>query len=113
MEERRRENDKNWDEIKSFIHSQEEANQESRDYRSKDSVLQKYQAEKLESLDARVMIQNGRIIKLEKRAEETDAQIKQRKDNYAQIQAWITIIATIVMGISAWITIVGAFKKGG
>ena len=113
MEERRRSDDKNWDEIKSFIKDQSEANQESRDYRCRDEVIQKYQAEKLESLDARVMIQNGRIVKLEKRAEETDAKIKQRKDNYAQIQAWITIIATIVMGLSAWITIMGAFKKGG
>lgn len=108
MEDRRRSDDKNWDEIKSFIHSQGEANQESRDYRAKDSIIQKYQAEKLESVDTRVMIQNGRIGKLEKRQEEIDAKIKQRKDNYASIQAWITVIATIVMAYSAWIMI---YKK--
>ena len=105
LEDRRRSDDKNWDEIKSFIKSQTEANNESHEYRAKDEVIQKYQAEKLESVDTRVMIQNGRIVKLEKRAEETDVKIKQRKDNYATAQAWITGIATVVMAISAAIMI--------
>lgn len=108
MEDRRRSDDKNWDEIKSFIKTQGEANQESRDYRFKDAIVQKYQAEKLESVDTRVMIQNGRIGKLEKRAEEMDLRIKERKDNYAIVQSIITIVATIVMAVSAWITV---FKK--
>ena len=101
MEERRRADDKNWDEMKNFIN-------ESREYRAADSVTQKYQAENLESVKNAVQLQNGRVFKLEKWKEEIEQKIKQRKDNYATVQAWITGIATIVMATSAAIMI---FKK--
>lgn len=101
MEERRRENDKNWDEIKNFII-------ESREYRIKDDITQKYQIENIEALKNKVEIQNSKVFKLESWKQEIELKIKQRKDNYTMIQATITIVATIVMAIAAWITI---FKK--
>lgn len=58
MEDRRRAEDKNWEEIKSFI-------SESRIYRSADEMTQKYQVENIEALKNAVKIQNGRIFKLE------------------------------------------------
>lgn len=101
MEERRRENDKNWEEIKNFI-------QESREYRSKDEVTQEYQAENLEAVKNAVKIQNGRVYKLEEWKQVIDQKIQQRKDNYANAQALITVVATIVMAVSALVMI---FKK--
>jgi hypothetical protein len=101
MEERRRENDKNWDEIKSFIN-------ESREYRARDEVTQKYQAENLEAVKVAVKIQNGRVFKLEEWKQVIEQKIQQRKDNYNSIQALITVIATIVMAVSAMVMI---FKK--
>lgn len=101
QEDRRRSDDKNWNEIKNFI-------QESRDYRARDEVTQKYQAENLEAVKNAVKIQNGRVFKIEEWKNEIEIKIKQRKDNYATVQAWITGIATVVMAISAAIMI---FKK--
>ena len=101
MEERRRENDKNWDEIKSFIN-------ESREYRVRDEVTQKYQAENLEAVKVAVKTQNGRVFKLEEWKQVIEQKIQQRKDNYNSIQALITVIATIVMAVSAMVMI---FKK--
>lgn len=101
MEDRRRSDDKNWDEIKDFI-------SESRDYRTRDEITQKYQVENIEELNNQVKTQNGRVFALEKWKEEIEIKIKQRKDNYANIQAIITVVATIVMAISATIMI---FKK--
>lgn len=101
MEERRRSDDKNWEEIKSFI-------SESREYRAVDSITQKYQVENIESLKNAVQIQNGRVVKLEQWKGEIELKIKQRKDNYANGQALITVMATIVMAVSAAIMI---FKK--
>jgi len=101
MEDRRRSDDKNWEEIKNFI-------LESREYRARDEISQKYQAENLEALKNAVKIQNGKVFKLEERVLGIEFNIKQKKDNYTQIQAWITIIATIVMSVSATIMI---FKK--
>lgn len=100
-EERHRAEDKNWEEIKTFIN-------ESRTYRETDAVIQKYQAEKIEAVNTKVGIQNGRVYKLEEWKHVIEEKIKQRKDNYAKIQAWITGIATVVMAISAAIMI---FKK--
>lgn len=101
MEDRRRADDKNWEDIKDFI-------SESREYRSADIIKQNYQVKFLESLNDKVKIQNGRVYKLEEWKEIIEAKIKQRKDNYTTVMAWITIIATVVMSISATITI---FKK--
>lgn len=98
MEERRRENDKNWEEIKSFI-------SESRDYRIRDEVTQKYQAENLEAVKNAVKIQNGRVFKLEEWKQIIEQKIQQRKDNYNMAQAVITVLATVVMAISAFIMI--------
>lgn len=58
MEERRRENDKFWNEIKKFI-------EESRIYRAQDEVTQKFQVENIEALKNAVKTQNGRVVKLE------------------------------------------------
>ena len=101
MEERRRDNDKNWEEIKYFI-------QESRDYRARDEVTQKFQAENLETLKNAVKLQNGRVFKLEEWKQIIEQKIQQSKDNYNSIQALITVIATIVMAVSAMVMI---FKK--
>lgn len=101
MEERRKENAEFLGEMKGFI-------DESRIYRAKDEVLQKFQAENIEALKNAVLIQNGRVVKLEKWQQEIEQKIKQRKDNYATMQAWITGVATVVMAISAAIMI---FKK--
>lgn len=99
MEDRRRYDDKNWEEIKDFI-------SESRTYRATDALSQKYQIENIEALKNAVKIQNGRVVKLEEWKQIIEEKIKQRKDNYANIQAWITGIATVVMAISAAIMIV-------
>jgi len=58
MEERRRQDDKNWEEIKKFIN-------ESREYRSADIVKQDYQVKSIDLLNEKVKVQNGRIGKLE------------------------------------------------
>lgn len=101
MEDLRHNNDKNWDEIKQFI-------AESRTYRATDEITQKYQVENIEALKNAVKVQNGRVYILETWKELIEQKIKQRKDNYATAQAIITIVATVVMAVSAWIMI---FKK--
>lgn len=101
MDERRNENNSNWQQIKTFI-------TESRDYRLRDEITQKYQVENIEALKNQVKVQNGRVFSLEKWKEEIEIKIKQRKDNYAFLQAIITILATVVMAVSALIMI---FKK--
>lgn len=101
MEERQRLEDKNWEEVKNFI-------ADSRDYRVRDEVTQKYQVETIQKLENQVKTQNGRVFGLEKWKEEIEQRIKQRKDNYSTAQAIITVVATIVMAASALIMI---FKK--
>lgn len=101
MDERRRLDDKNWEEIRSFI-------SESREYRIKDELLQKDQIRDIESLNNKVGIQNGRVVKIEQWKIDIENQIKRRKDNYSTAQAMITVIATIVMAVSAMVMI---FKK--
>lgn len=101
MEERRKENSEFIGEMKGFI-------EESRIYRAKDEVLQKYQAENIKALKNAVLIQNGRVANIETWKQEIELKIKQRKDNYSTAMALITIVATVVMAVSAWITI---FKK--
>lgn len=93
-EERRRYDDKNWKEVINFI-------SESREYRVADQITQKYQVENIEALKNAVKIQNGRIVKIEEWKSIIDEKMRQRKDNYANVQAWITVIATIIMAISA------------
>lgn len=101
MEERRHDNNKNWDEIKKFI-------SESREYRVADQITQKYQVENIEALKNAVKIQNGRVLKIEEWKQIIEQKIKQRQDNWSSIQAWITGVATVVMAISAAIMI---FRK--
>lgn len=98
MEERRRIEDKNWKEVATFI-------EESRIYRAQDEITQKYQVENIESLKNKVGIQNGRVLKLEEWKQDIEKKIKQRKDNYATVQAMITVVATIVMAVSAAVMI--------
>lgn len=93
--------DDNWEEIRKFII-------ESREYRTSDNVKQDYQIKSVDDLREKVKIQNGRVFSLEKWKEEIELRIKQRKDNYATMQAIITIGATVVMAISATVMI---FKK--
>ena len=102
QDERRRYDDKNWEEIKGFIN-------ESREYRARDEVTQKYQAENLEAVKVAVKTQNGRVFKLEEWKQVIEQKIQQRKDNYNTVQAIITVVATVIMAISALIMI---FKKG-
>lgn len=101
MEELRRDNDKNWEEVKKYI-------DESRTYRATDAITQKYQVENIEALKNAVKFQNGRVLKLEEWKQEIEIKIKQRKDNYNSVQALITVVATIVMAVSA---VVMYFKK--
>lgn len=101
MEDRRKTDVSNWEEIKGFI-------SESRKYRAIDEITQKYQLENIEALKNAVKIQNGRVAKVEEWKLIIEQKIKQRKDNYATIQAWITVTATVVMAVSAYIMI---FKK--
>jgi hypothetical protein len=61
------------------------------------------------SLNTKVGIQNGRVYKIEEWKTEIETKIKQRKDNYNTAMAAITVIATIIMAVSAWITI---FNRG-
>ena len=99
MEDRRRLDDKNWEEIKGFIN-------ESREYRARDEVTQKYQAENLEAVKVAVKTQNGRVFKLEEWKQVIEQKIQQRKDNYNTVMAIITVIATVIMAISAVIVII-------
>ena len=107
--ERRRSDDKNWEEINRFM-------SESRTYRSSDEISQKYQIENIESLKNEVKKQNGRVFELEKFREELKANIQYRKEAIQDkqkanlnTQALITVIATIIMAVSA---IVMLFKHG-
>lgn len=119
MEDRRRSDDKNWDEIRSFMAEQRNANEQSRLYRAQDDISQKYQAENIASLVEQVKKQNGRTFELEKwreevqnriknRREEIDAAIQEKKDKKLNTQSLITIIATVIMAVSAAVMI---FKK--
>ena len=99
MEDRRKIDDKNWEEIKNFIN-------ESREYRARDEVTQKYQAENLEAVKVAVKTQNGRVFKLEEWKQVIEQKIQQRKDNYNRAMAVITVIATVIMAISAVIVII-------
>jgi hypothetical protein len=95
VEERRRNDDRNWEEVKNFI-------AESREYRAADSVRQEYIA-------AQVKKTNGRVDILEDFQKEIEIKIKDRKENRINTQTLITIIATVVMAISALVMI---FKHG-
>jgi len=94
MEERRRENDKNWDEIKNFIKDQTSFNNESREYRAADIVKQEY-------IMAQVKKTNGRVDEIEDWIKEAKVRIQDKKDSRINAQALITIIATVIMAVSA------------
>lgn len=109
MEERRKENEQHWYDINKFI-------SESREYRAKDEVVQKYQVENIEALKNQVKAQNGRVLELEKwreeiklriknRREEIDSAIQSEKDSWVNVQTLITIITGIIMAVSAVVMI--------
>lgn len=93
-EDRRRKDDENWDGVNRFI-------EESRAYRAADSVSQKYQEENLEALKNAVQKQNGRVFELEKWREEVKNKIKDKKDYWSNVQAFITVTATVIMAAAA------------
>jgi hypothetical protein len=112
-EERRKDNDKHWNDFYQFM-------MESREYRATDIVTQKYQAENLASLVEQVKKQNGRVFELEiwqrevkdrikNRREEIDSNIKFQKDSKNNKEHLIMIICTVIMAVSA---IVMIFKHG-
>lgn len=94
MEERRRANDENWAEIKNFI-------TESREYRAADIVKQNYILEQVKRT-------NGRVDSLEDWQKESKIRIQDRKDSKINTQALVTIIATVIMAVSAAVML---FKK--
>lgn len=98
MEERRKANDRDWDSIRNFII-------ESREYRIKDEVTQKFQIENIEALKNQVKIQNGRVGTLEKWQESIQTRIKEKIDRKSSMQAVITVVATVIMAISAIVMI--------
>jgi hypothetical protein len=109
VEERRKENEQHWYDINKFI-------SESREYRAKDEVVQKYQVENIEALKNQVKAQNGRVLELEKwreeiklriknRREEIDSAIQSEKDSWVNVQTLITIITGIIMAVSAVVMI--------
>lgn len=100
-EQRRRAEDKVWDEMRTFI-------DESRTYRAADEVTQKFQVENIEALKNQVRTQNGRVFELEKWREEIKTTIKYKKDKADSLQTRIVSIATVIMAIAA---IVMFFKK--
>lgn len=85
MEDRRRYDDKNWDDIKNFII-------ESREYRASDKVKQDYQVKSIDALNDKVKIQNGRIGKLEG----WQQQIIGKKDLINFTLSLLAVIAAIV-----------------
>lgn len=101
MEERRRENDKNWEEIKHFI-------AESREYRVKDELTQKFQVENIESLKNKVDFQNGRLYKVEKWKQEIENTEATKKASKESIYGLITLVSTILTAVAVvW----AMFKK--
>lgn len=105
MEERRRENDKNWAEIHEFI-------AESREYRAADVIRQEYIKKQVDKT-------NGRVDALEIWKTDIDAKIKERRDqlnnevkNKLDIKnnfiIFVNICLAIVMAVSAVVMI---FKK--
>jgi len=101
VQQRRTSEESRWDRVFKFIDA-------STEYRVRDEVTQKYQVENIEALKNQVKTQNGRVFSLEKWKEEIEIKIKEKKDNSTKTQAIITVIATIVMAVSAAIMI---FKK--
>lgn len=101
MQSDRKTGDKNWDDMNTFI-------TESREYRIKDEITQKYQVENIEALKNQVKVQNGRVFTIEKWKEEIEIRIKQRKDYWVIFQTVLTLVATIVMAISGYVVM---FKK--
>ena len=95
MEERRRSDDNNWQEIKNFI-------SESREYRAADQVKQEY-------IMSQVKTTNGRVDEVEDWIKEAKVRIQDRKDLKINTQALVTVIATVIMAVSAIVVI---FKRG-
>lgn len=97
-EERRRNDDKNWEAINKFI-------EESRAYRIIDASSQKYQGENLEALKNQVKIANGRTFELEKWREHIQATVKAKEDAKEKYYKFLSICATIVSAVAALIMI--------
>ena len=100
-EERRRLEDKNWDEMIKFI-------AESRAYREGDKKTQQLFSESILGLKEQVTKQNGRVFELEKFRDEIKVKIQDRKDNGQNIRDFLTVTATVIMAASA---IVMYFRK--
>lgn len=94
MEDRRRSDDVKWENISNFI-------QESREYRIRDEITQKYQVENIEALKNQVKTQNGRVFTLEKWKEEVEVRIRQKKDSNDNWMARLTVICATIMALSA------------
>jgi hypothetical protein len=100
MEERRRQEDKNWEEVKSFIVEFKGFMAESREYRSGDAVRQEY-------IKAQVTKTNGRVDMLEEKVQGYDVIIQDRKEAKASNLSLYMTIATVVMAV---VTLVAVFK---
>jgi hypothetical protein len=122
QEDRRRADDKNWEDVREFMKEQRSANEKSNLYRVADLVTQKYQAENLESMKVEFKKMNGRTFELEKyieylkqriesRRETIEADASNLKDSNINKQQLILIIATIIMSVSAIVMAIPVVTK--
>ena len=94
MEERRRQEDKNWAEVIDFIN-------ESRAYRAADKVRQDYQTAKIESIEKQTIKTNGRVDRLEDFQKSVETKIKDRKEIKDNWIGWATLIALCIPALIA------------
>lgn len=87
MEDRRHSDDQNWQEVKDFM-------RESRDYRIADSVRQEF-------IKAQVLKTNGRVDELEEWKGKIQTRIDDKRESRINSQALVTVVATVIMAVSA------------
>lgn len=99
MEERRRSEDKRWEEMEKFII-------ESREYRAADSLRQSYVKEKIDDIAMQVKKTNGRVDNLEDFKQDIETQTKGRKEASKKRQEFLSIGAAVVAAIAAVVAII-------
>lgn len=101
QDERRRSDDKNWEEIKSFI-------SESREYRATDAIRQSYVKEKIDDISEQVRKTNGRVDKLEDFQTRIEDKIRNKKEASDNWQGRLAVGSGCIAALAA---IWAIFKK--
>jgi len=99
VEDRRRSDDKNWEEIREFIETFNRFMGESREYRAADFIRQEYIKKQVDKT-------NGRVNDLEDWKNKVEVKIQDKKDNWANLRDFLTVTATVIMAVSALVVFI-------